>query len=154
MARTANDVQTGVRLPAELYKRLQESAGAGPVSEEIRRRLAESFASAGPAVDAPQFHDIMAAIGQAASATAGSTNAYGDFAAAVPFLLALFQPEGGYVEEGWVAMVIASAALTTMGRTDLLPRLKEIAGREFDSSGESRPRNPVLYPQDYGEGKP
>jgi hypothetical protein len=158
MARAANDVQTGVRLPAKLYEDLQKAAGQRPVSEEIRRRLAESFATAGPVIDDPRFHDIMAAIAQAAGAAvqmAGEQNdPYGYFASAVPYLLAIFQSKDGYTDADWVGMTVASSALSTMGRTELLARLKEVGRRQFDSSGASRPRDSLLYPQDYTENKP
>jgi hypothetical protein len=144
---------TSIRLPPALYEELDKARGRRPRGEEIRRRLEASFATAGPVIDHPRFRDIMGAIGQAAMAAiqmAGDDSPYGYFAAAVPFLLAMFQPaDCPRLEDDWLAMVIAGDALVAMRKTELLSRLKEIAKRGYDSSGKRRQRDPLLYPQDY-----
>jgi hypothetical protein len=139
--RVANDVQTGVRLPAQLYEDLQEAAGGGPVSEEIRKRLADSFATAGPVSDDPRFRDIMTAIGQAAPIAVSfyKDDPWPSFAMAVPYLLAVFQPEDMHEGDPYLdGGLIASSALTAMGRTDLLARLKDVVGRAVDR-GDTKP---------------
>jgi hypothetical protein len=69
MARkTELGVQTAIRLPQDVYDRLKQSEHG--VSEEIRRRLAQSFA-----LDAdPETSRLMAAIGRVATLIRLQTN--------------------------------------------------------------------------------
>ena len=64
MARAANDMQTAVRMPTELYEQLRLAAGNRPVGEEIRRRLSASFTGE-PTADDPKTRDLLAGIAYA-----------------------------------------------------------------------------------------
>jgi hypothetical protein len=64
-SRVANDTQTAVRMPSELYERLQKAAGDRPVGEEIRRRLDASFAGT-PSVADEKTAELVGAIDRTA----------------------------------------------------------------------------------------
>jgi hypothetical protein len=61
-SRAANDVQTAVRMPSDLYNKLQAAAGDRSLGEEIRRRLETSFAGAIPAALDPSTAELVGAI--------------------------------------------------------------------------------------------
>jgi hypothetical protein len=67
--RVMNDVQTAVRMPRELYERLQ--AAGRPIGEEIRQRLEESFAAEPPAAADPKTAQLLGAISKLAGEASG-----------------------------------------------------------------------------------
>jgi hypothetical protein len=123
------------RAPAALRAKIEEAGrrnGWG-TSEEMRRRLDASFAG-GPGLDGSCFGDVLATIGQAASAAAATTegfDAYSAFETSVLLLLELFRPEGSGQPVAWTGAGIAGAALMAVGDTAKLGPLMEIVKRRL-----------------------
>jgi len=95
-------MQTAVRMPRELYERLQTASEGRPLGEEIRRRLEASFADAPPA-DADPVLDHIARITRVVRRNFGDWHTHPGACAilhrAIDFALAELQPDGDPVVE-------------------------------------------------------
>jgi hypothetical protein len=98
--KTAEMLQSAIRLPKDLHDRLKKAGGERGMGEEIRRRLEASFESERLPED-PTTHELLQAISTVADELTDDFGRWSENAFAfevlktcVDMLLALYQPKG------------------------------------------------------------
>ncbi len=97
--------QTALRLPNDLYERLQRAGGEGGVGEEVRRRLEASFAAEKPPAN-PKTQELLGVISFVADKTdfyrsdwSKDPFAFAVLKAAVDLMLTARRPKGEAVKK-------------------------------------------------------